>query len=113
MDADKKCYGNYLKTLIGESKETSLLSKEALLLFDNTLWKDIVIQFDKDSHNMTSIEQPSYDNEKQKKRFEAIGEVMHSFNEELLQYADILHPVMIPMRDGLTAVHYRQPNSTP
>lgn len=44
IDADKKKYIDYMKQIMGEDEESSLLNHGALVVVDNTLWKGLVLQ---------------------------------------------------------------------
>lgn len=102
LDANKKGYVDYVKFLMGEESGSSgggrvMLSDNALLVVDNTLWKGMVLQ-----------EVPSLAEGKSEggDRMQKLAAAMHAFNMHCKEHPQ-LSPVLLPIRDGLTIVRYK------
>ena len=118
IDADKKLYEDYLKDLMGDPLGTTdgpkrcLLVDGALILVDNTLWKGLVLGCY--TVNDEGLEVPSdlamYSPDPalygKAERMEMLAQTMHSFNT-FVSKCPKLYPVMLPLRDGLSAIRFR------
>ena len=117
IDADKKVYQEYLRDLMGEGGEgegegkggesrSCLLNDGALVVVDNTLWKGLVLEHTEDLAQYAP-EAHLYGNPD---RLRALAQSMHEFNEWAAAHPR-LHAVMLPLRDGLTVMRFRQGSS--
>jgi predicted sulfurtransferase/predicted O-methyltransferase YrrM len=116
IDADKNSYRLYCELLL----ELRLLSRGAVLLLDNTLWKGAVLQHQGGGEGGGGGEgaAPSRagagaeaGGKAEKKLFEKSLN-MHNFNEFLREHPSF-QTVMLPIRDGLTIVHVQCQNEEP
>jgi predicted sulfurtransferase/predicted O-methyltransferase YrrM len=103
LDADKKEYITYFKTLI--DTENPLVNHHSLIVIDNTLWKGLVLNEVKDLESFA----PSGDEYgSSKMRYQLIAKQMHELNTFLLHHPQ-LRTLLLPIRDGLTVVQYLSP----
>eukprot|EP01041_Mallomonas_annulata_P004593 gene4593-9127_t len=113
IDADKKSYTSYLDALMdlkdgsesesesGSSENSSLLAENALIVVDNVLWKGLVLAEESDLKEFAP-DAALYGDEK---RMHQLASTMHAFNRYVAGHP-LLHPVMLPLRDGLTLIRY-------
>jgi predicted O-methyltransferase YrrM len=103
IDADKKVYLDYLKNLIGDKGSRPLLSKDALIIVDNTLWKGLVLEHEADLKE-NAPDAKLYGDEA---RMRLLAKEMHLFNQAVANNSK-LSPMIIPLRDGLTIIRYNE-----
>jgi len=101
IDADKKVYLDYLNNLIGDKGGRSLLSKDALIIVDNTLWKGLVLEYEDDLKDYAP-DAKLYGNQD---RMRLLAKEMHTFNDAVASNPK-LSSMIIPLRDGLTIIRY-------
>ena len=108
IDADKKVYIDYMRMLLGEADGSNgrcLLNENALIIVDNTLWKGLVLEY-MDGHPDLQRLAPSPELYGGKpERMKLLAKIMHDFNVFVNSHP-ALHPVILPLRDGLTIVRY-------
>ena len=109
IDADKKAYTGYLLDILGQGLHggACLLNDGALVLVDNTLWKGLVLGQEADLKALAP-EARLYGNAD---RMLALAAVMHEFNAFVAGHGS-LSPVVLPLRDGLSVIRYRQEAQT-
>lgn len=117
IDADKKNYLNYLKDIIGNSVSDSLLNDGAFIIFDNVLWKGLVLNYD---DNLKKYSPPIDNNNKTSKRYLNIAKSLHELNSFIKNNDEnnynnnndnnfyTLSQIMLPLRDGLSIVKYNE-----
>ena len=101
IDADKKIYLDYLNNLIGDKGGRPLLSKDALIIVDNTLWKGLVLEYEDDLKEHAP-DAKLYGNQD---RMRLLAKEMHTFNEAVARNPKLASTI-IPLRDGLTIIRY-------
>jgi caffeoyl-CoA O-methyltransferase len=111
IDADKKYYIEYLKNLLGDEyinkggelilSNKCLLNSNSLIIVDNTLWKGLVLDEVEDLKQYA----PEAKLFGRPDRMKVLANTMHSFNEFVRSH-QYLEPVLLPLRDGLTAIRY-------
>jgi predicted O-methyltransferase YrrM len=111
VDADKKNYEQYVRTLAGLDGGRPLLTEGALIVVDNTLWKGLVLEAADASSTAThsaDVQEGNgiaYAKVKGEDRLRELAVVMHKFNVFVAKHPQ-LQPVMLPLRDGLTVIRY-------
>ncbi len=103
IDADKKGSAGYVSALAGLGGARALLSDGALVLVDNTLWKGLVVAIGEKSLNEA-------DQLLENERTVAIAKSIHEFSVFCTKQ-ECLSSVLLPMRDGVTALVYSNKNS--
>ena len=103
IDADKKSYEKYLRSLLGEGTRAGscLLNDGALILVDNVLWKKLVLN----CNDGVAPAQATSQADKQEARQRALAQTMHDFNRFVNNHA-LLSVVILPIRDGLSCIRY-------
>lgn len=103
LDANKKGYIEYMKLLMGESedgdKKRAMLSPNALIIVDNTLWKGMVVQ------EVPALADLPEHEEQGGGRMRQLARALHAFSSHCRGHP-LLSPVLLPIRDGLTIVRY-------
>ena len=127
LDANKKGYIDYLKVLMGEGGEEereegvavaaracdrrrAMLSPNALIVVDNTLWKGMVVQEVPALAALAQQQQQLGGGEGGGGggRMQQLAKALHAFNSHCREHP-LLSPVLLPIRDGLTVVRYNPP----
>lgn len=111
IDADKKYYIEYLQNLLGDEyinksgevvrSNKCLLNSNSLIIVDNTLWKGLVLDEVEDLKQYA----PEAKLFGRPDRMKILANCMHSFNEFVRNH-QYLETVLLPLRDGLTAIRY-------
>lgn len=108
IDADKKQYISYLRFLLGEDqthdKQTSrmLLSKDAIIVLDNVLWKGLVLE------NVPELKNAAPDPSSfgSSVRMKKLADAMHELNTYVNGHPR-LEQIILPLRDGLSIIQVR------
>lgn len=105
IDADKKKYISYLKFLLGEQGDSSqvMLSKDALVVVDNVLWKGLVLEHVPDLKN-SAPDPASFGSVS---RMTKLADAMHEFNTYVKENTK-LEQIIFPLRDGLSVIQLRE-----
>ena len=98
IDSDKKQYITYINTIL----TNHLLSPRGLIILDNTLWKGLVL------HTQVDLQQygEEYSIYGKSDRQEKLTNIIHELNVYVSSKSNVLRPLLLPMRDGLTIVEY-------
>ena len=98
IDSDKKQYITYINTILSNH----LLSPRGLIILDNTLWKGLVLH--------TQVDLQQYGEEfsiyGKSDRQQKLTNIIHDLNVYINSKSNVLRPLLLPMRDGLTIIEY-------
>ena len=98
IDSDKKQYITYINTIL----TNHLLSPRGLIILDNTLWKGLVLH--------TQVDLQQYGEEfsiyGKSDRQQKLTNIIHDLNVYINSKSNVLRPLLLPMRDGLTIIEY-------
>ena len=98
IDSDKRQYITYITTIL----TNHLLSPGGLIILDNTLWKGLVL------HTQSDLQQygEEYSTYGKNDRQQKLTNIIHDLNVYISSKSNVLRPLLLPMRDGLTIVEY-------
>ena len=104
LDANKKGYIDYLQVLMGEGEngDRIMLSHDAIIIVDNTLWKGMVTE---EVASLQSISTAEDGCTKEEKRMRKLSQAIHRFNVFCSCHPN-LKTLMLPLRDGLTILRF-------